>query len=122
MRVGADGIAGARGNDSVACACPGDGETLAGAGDGAVDLADLPDDCDGSTTDAAGWSTAGTGAEIAELAAPTVREAVSSFGRPKNCCMSRLKLSALSWLACLRLSSTCCSAALATSWRHLSDS
>ena len=36
------------------------------------------------------------GTWISELEAPVVREADSSLGRPKNCCMSRVKLSARS--------------------------
>ena len=43
MMAGADCTAGAMGNDSVAGACPGDGETLAGAVGSAVDLPDLLD-------------------------------------------------------------------------------
>ena len=43
MMAGADCTAGAMGNDSIACICPGNGETLAGAVGGAVDLLDLPD-------------------------------------------------------------------------------
>ena len=113
MMAGAEFSAGAMGNDFVACACPRDGETLADAVDGVVDLPDLPDGLDGSTTGAAGWSTAGMGTRVSELEAPAVQEADLSVDRPKNCCMSRLKLSALS---CLRLSSTSRSAASAASW------
>ena len=43
MMAGVDCSAGAMGGDSVACANPGDRETLAGAVDGVVDLPDLPD-------------------------------------------------------------------------------
>ena len=43
MMAGVDGTARAMGSDSAACACPRDGETLAGAVDGDVNSCDLRD-------------------------------------------------------------------------------